>query len=225
MDRLRSPAVALLLIVVALLPVPALARPAGAAVAARPIRIMPLGDSITYGVGSPSSSSYRAALWNRLAVQAGYAVDFVGSQRSGALPDQDNEGHSGWRIDEIAANIDGWLATSQPDVVLLHIGTNDMNQNYQVDTAPQRLAALADRILADRPSATVLVAKIVPSLDAGIQGRINTFKAAIPGALNRCSATGATGRCSAPRSRPAIRPRRGWTARARRWASGGIAAA
>ncbi|HTJ34138.1 MAG TPA: GDSL-type esterase/lipase family protein [Dactylosporangium sp.] len=175
----------LALLAAVLLPVlpPALDRPAGAAVATRPIRIMPLGDSITYGVGSPTGSSYRAALWNRLAVQAGYAIDFVGSQRSGALPDTDNEGHSGWRIDEIAANVDGWLATYQPDVVLLHIGTNDMNQNYDVGNAPARLAALVDRILAGRPAATVLVAKIVPALDPAIQARINAFNAAVPPAL------------------------------------------
>ncbi|GAA4258288.1 GDSL-type esterase/lipase family protein [Dactylosporangium darangshiense] len=185
MGRLRPFTALLALLAAVLLPVllPALDRPAGAAVATRPIRIMPLGDSITYGVGSPTGSSYRAALWNRLAVQAGYAIDFVGSQRSGALPDTDNEGHSGWRIDEIAANVDGWLATYQPDVVLLHIGTNDMNQNYDVGNAPARLAALVDRILADRPAATVLVAKIVPALDPAIQARINAFNAAVPPAL------------------------------------------
>src|SRR5262249_13855023 len=124
-----------------------LAAPARASLATRPIRVMPLGDSITYGVGSSSGSSYRADLWRRLVTQAGYNIDFVGSQRSGSLPDTDNEGHSGWRIDQIAASVDGWLSTYQPDVVLLHIGTNDMNQNYQVDTAPQRLGALIDRIL------------------------------------------------------------------------------
>ncbi|GAB3863278.1 GDSL-type esterase/lipase family protein [Dactylosporangium cerinum] len=158
-----------------------IAGPAEAAVTTRPIKIMPLGDSITWGEGSPTTSSYRAPLYNRLVAGAGYAVDFVGSQRSGSLPDTDNEGHSGWRIDQIAANIDGWLGTYQPDVVLLHIGTNDMNQNYQVGTAPQRLGGLIDQILAARPTATVLVAKIVPALDATIQARINAFNAAVPG--------------------------------------------
>src|SRR5690349_14319971 len=157
---------------------------AAAAVASRPIKIMPLGDSITWGVGSSTTSSYRAALWTRLVNQAGYAVDFVGSQQSGSLPDTDNEGHSGWRIDQIAADVNGWLATYQPDVVLLHIGTNDMNQNYQVDTAPQRLGALIDQILAARPAATVLVAKIVPALDATIQARINAYNAAVPGVVS-----------------------------------------
>src|SRR4051794_3333390 len=171
--RLRLLVLALVLLFV---PTPALA-----AVAARPIKIMPLGDSITWGVGSTTTSSYRAALWNRLVNQAGYAVDFVGSQQSGSLPDTDNEGHSGWRIDEIAANVDGWLATYQPDVILLHIGTNDMNQNYQVGTAPQRLGGLIDQILAARPTATVLVAKIIPPPDATLQARINAFNAAVPG--------------------------------------------
>ncbi|MET7417635.1 GDSL-type esterase/lipase family protein [Dactylosporangium sp. NPDC005555] len=159
----------------------AVAAPVQAAVTTRPIKVMPLGDSITWGVGSPSSSSYRAPLYNRLVAGAGYNVDFVGSQQSGTLPDTDNEGHSGWRIEQIAASVDGWLATYQPDVVLLHIGTNDMNQNYQVSTAPQRLGSLIDQILAARPTATVLVAKIVPALDATIQARIDTFNAAVPG--------------------------------------------
>jgi lysophospholipase L1-like esterase len=153
---------------------------AAAAVTTRPIRVMPLGDSITYGQGSPTLSSYRAALWQRLVGQAGYAIDFVGSQHNGALPDVDNEGHSGWRIDNIAGSVNGWLATYQPDVVLLHIGTNDMNQNYQVATAPDRLGALIDQILAARPAARVVVAKIIPALDPTIQSRINAFNAAVP---------------------------------------------
>ncbi|MFF5230326.1 GDSL-type esterase/lipase family protein [Dactylosporangium sp. NPDC000521] len=162
----------------------AIAAPAQAAVTTRPVKVMPLGDSITWGEGSPTTSSYRAPLYNRLVADAGYNVDFVGSQRSGTLPDTDNEGHSGWRIDQIAANINGWLGTYQPDVVLLHIGTNDMNQNYQVATAPQRLGSLIDQILAARPTATVLVAKIVPALDATIQARINAFNAAVPGVVS-----------------------------------------
>ena len=53
-----------------------------------------------------------------------------------ALADRNHEGHSGWRIDEIHASIDGWLTTYQPEVVLLLIGTNDVTQDYQVSTAP-----------------------------------------------------------------------------------------
>jgi len=155
----------------------------GAVVTGRPVRIMPLGDSITWGVGSSTTSSYRLGLWQRLVTGAGLAVDFVGSGQSGALPDTDNEGHSGWRIEQLTASVDGWLASAQPDVVLLHIGTNDMNQNFDVAGAPARLGTLLDRIHADLPSVTVLVAQIVPALDAGVNARINAFNAAVPGVV------------------------------------------
>ncbi|WP_394825445.1 SGNH/GDSL hydrolase family protein [Pendulispora albinea] len=154
------------------------------------VAIMPLGDSITHGAGSSTTSSYRAELWQRMVGLAGYPIDFVGSQRDGQLPDIDHEGHSGWRIDQIAAKIDGWLATSKPQIVLLHIGTNDMNQNYQVGTAPDRLNALIDQILAGAPGATVVVAQVVPALDGAINGRIATFNAAIPGIVQSKVAQG-----------------------------------
>src|SRR5690349_17858040 len=95
------------------------------------VRVMPLGDSITEGTQVPGG--YRIGLWQRLAA-AGYRVDFVGTQSNGpaALGDHDHEGHPGWRIDQIDANISGWLATTGARTVLLHIGTNDVLQNYNL---------------------------------------------------------------------------------------------
>jgi len=142
---------------------------------------MPLGDSITYGIGSPTHSSYRMDLHNRMKYGAGIDLDFVGSQKSGAYGDIENEGHPGYRIDQIAAGVDGWLATYRPDVVLLMIGTNDMNENHQVATAPQRLGALIDKIRADRPDATVLVSKLPASKNPAVQARIDAYNAALPG--------------------------------------------
>jgi lysophospholipase L1-like esterase len=175
--------VALLVAGAALAGAPADAAP----VTGRPLKIMPLGDSITWGVGSSTTSSYRADLWRQLVVGAGLAVDFVGSGQSGSLPDNDNEGHSGWRIEQITASIDGWLAAAQPDVVLLHIGTNDMAQNFDIAGAPARLGTLLDRIAADLPSAAVVVAAIVPATDATVNDRINAFNAAVPGIVARHS--------------------------------------
>ena len=94
------------------------------------IRIMPLGDSITYGANT--AGGYRLPLYNLL-TQANYGVDFVGSETgNGAsdLPDWDHEGHSGWWLSHsdggIYQNVGKWLAhVETPDVVLLHIGTND----------------------------------------------------------------------------------------------------
>src|SRR5688500_4322750 len=99
------------------------------------VRVMPLGDSITEGTQVPGG--YRTGLWQRMAA-GGYRVDYVGSQFNGpgGLGDHDHEGHPGWRIDQIDANIAGWMNAYTPRTVLLHIGTNDVLQNYNLAGAP-----------------------------------------------------------------------------------------
>ncbi|MET7398594.1 ricin-type beta-trefoil lectin domain protein [Dactylosporangium sp. NPDC005572] len=144
------------------------------------VRVMPLGDSITDGFNVPGG--YRINLWQRLAA-GGYTVDLVGSGFNGpaSLGDHDHEGHSGWRIDQIDANIVGWLQTYTPRTVLLHIGTNDMNQNYDVANAPNRLSALIDKIRATAPAVELFVAQITPETDATLEARVRAYNAAIPG--------------------------------------------
>jgi lysophospholipase L1-like esterase len=160
--------------------------PASAQSAATPpLRIMPLGDSITMGIGSASMSSYRIDLQNRLQ-RAGVDVDFVGSQRHGApaSADLDHEGHSGWTVAKIAANVDGWLATYQPDAVLLQIGTNDLRTPGGSVGATGRLSALIDQIRTDAPAAEIFVAKITEtksSYRADQQKRTEAYNAKVPG--------------------------------------------
>ena len=119
-----------------------LSQPAQAAVLAidgHPVpRIMPLGDSITAGY-SESVGGYRSELRNTL-LGAGYNFIYVGSQNSynphGAI-DLNHEGHSGWTTPQLTAIVNGSfssnftsanaiISTSNPNVVLLMIGTNDM---------------------------------------------------------------------------------------------------
>ncbi|NUW33336.1 RICIN domain-containing protein [Nonomuraea sp. SMC257] len=144
------------------------------------VRVMPLGDSITEGTQVPGG--YRIGLWQRLAAGR-YTVDLVGSQSNGpgSLGDHDHEGHPGWRIDQIDANITGWLRTYTPRTVLLHIGTNDVLQNRDVAGAPQRLSTLIDHITATVPDADVFVATIIPLSNAGQEAAGRTLNAAIPG--------------------------------------------
>jgi lysophospholipase L1-like esterase len=148
-----------------------------------PIKVMPLGDSITYGVGSQTLNSYRIDLQNRLKA-AGMTVDFVGSQKHGSpsTADLDHEGHSGWTIAGIAAQVDGWLATYQPDAVLLHIGTNDLRTDAGTVGATARLSSLINQITAARPGAEVFVAKIIGNRShIAQQERTDAYNAAIPG--------------------------------------------
>ncbi|WDZ82929.1 ricin-type beta-trefoil lectin domain protein [Micromonospora cathayae] len=144
------------------------------------VRVMPLGDSITEGTQVPGG--YRIGLWQRL-VTGRYTVDFVGSQFNGpaSLGDHDHQGHPGWRIDQIDANVVNWLNTQRPQSVLLHIGTNDVLQNYQVSTAPNRLSALIDKITNTAPNAEVFVAQLTPLSNSGQEAAVRTFNAAIPG--------------------------------------------
>src|SRR6266481_5717606 len=94
------------------------------------IKIMPLGDSIT---GSPGC--WRALLWNRLQ-SAGYTnIDFVGTLNNmndcGTPFDGDNDGHGGYLATNIANQnqLPPWLAATNPDVVMLQLGTNDVWNN------------------------------------------------------------------------------------------------
>ncbi|BDI33543.1 lipase [Capsulimonas corticalis] len=144
------------------------------------LRLMPIGDSITSGYLSSTNNGYRAGLYNELVAQ-GNRTDFVGSIRDGDTFDPDHEGHSGYRIDQVASLLDGALATYQPNVVTLHIGTNDMLQSYQLSTAPNRLASMIDQILADDPGVTIVVAQIICNADAATQSRINSYNSQIPG--------------------------------------------
>ncbi len=138
---------------------------------------MPLGDSITDGVGSGSGSGYRALLAERLAPHAG-RLEFVGTGEDEAHAR--HEGHRGWRIDELSDGVERALAQAKPNVVLLHAGTNDMDQDYDAAGAPGRLGGLIDRITAAAPDVTVVVASLVASGDEAVDARVRAFDQAVP---------------------------------------------
>ena len=158
-----------------------------------PVRILPLGDWITTGVGA--AGGYRVGLYSRLA-QAGYVVDFVGTKTSNpatGLPDRDHEGHNGFRMDQMAAGLDFWLdADPDPDVVLLLIGTNDFAQNHDLANATNRLENLIVRVAVARPQARIVVSNLLLRTDDAwtdgvIQSQFNPY---IPGIVARQAALG-----------------------------------
>ena len=96
------------------------------------ITIMPLGDSITLGIGSSdlteNLNGYRKDLWNLLS-SSGYDVDFVGSLSNGTFVEKQHEGHQGWRDDQIADSIYAFLNNNPASIILLHIGTNGLAES------------------------------------------------------------------------------------------------
>ncbi|MBC8109318.1 MAG: NPCBM/NEW2 domain-containing protein [Anaerolineae bacterium] len=131
-------------------------------------RIMPLGDSITEQFAP--RESYRYYLWNSLQSSGFRDIDFVGSLRGvlGGAPadanfDLDHEGHTGWRADELAAKTEEWARTFRPDIVLLHVGTNDILQGQSVASTINELGQIIDCLRIGNPNVTILFSKIIPN--------------------------------------------------------------
>ena len=149
-------------VAVTLIAVPA-AQPAAAAASATPVRIMPLGDSITYGSGDRNTdptrtpAGYRRDLQNRLKAVGVYA-DFVGSRSNGG-PDPHHEGHPGYEIAQLTVGAPLWISTYKPDIVLLMAGTNDISHGRAVGAAA-RLGLLLDVIQLAKPGVAIRVATI-----------------------------------------------------------------
>jgi lysophospholipase L1-like esterase len=144
----------------------AIAGPAGPASAA-PVRIMPLGDSIT---GSPGC--WRALLWNRLQNTGFTNIDMVGTQPPqgcGVPYDGDGEGHGGALVTAVADQnqLVGWLAATLPDVVLMHFGTNDVWSGRTVDQVLAAYSKLVDQMRVSNPGMKILVAQIIPLAPSG----------------------------------------------------------
>ncbi|GIF65036.1 hypothetical protein Ais01nite_30710 [Asanoa ishikariensis] len=152
-------------------------------VALAPVRVMPLGDSIT---GSPGC--WRSVLWNRLQSSGYTNVDFVGTlgpQGCGQAHDGDNEGHGGFLATNVANQnqLVGWLAATRPDVVLMHFGTNDVWSNIPPATILAAYGKLVDQMRASNPAMRVLVAKIIPmapSSCADCGARVVALNNAVP---------------------------------------------
>lgn len=131
------------------------------------MQIMPLGDSITFGINYPGA--YRVKL-EELLTQNGIDVNFVGSQSNGPefLKSKNNEGHPGWSIQGLAENTSAWLDKNKPGLILLMIGTNDLwvddpSQKPDVAASLNHLRALIDIIIQQMPLSRVIVASIPPS--------------------------------------------------------------
>jgi lysophospholipase L1-like esterase len=164
--------------------------------------VLPLGDSITEGyLPSGANGGYRVELF-RQAVRAGKNVTFVGTQTNGPTTVENktfprrHEGHGGYTIagggqGAIAGSItDTAISMYHPNIVLLMIGTNDINGNINVSTAPTRLGQLIDEIVTDAPTALVVVASIIPIAGDGTNQRIPNYNAAIPGLVATRAAAG-----------------------------------
>jgi hypothetical protein len=152
-----------------------------------PLRIMPLGDSVTEGIYDntepcdPATQQcnttdlranyrpeeyiigYRRPLSTSL-MNAGYFIDFVGSSRSGqsVTPsfDFDHQGMPGMSASQIASNVYHYLTTNNSDIVLLHTGTAGFISTTPADV--ENILNEIDRFEQDNDQdITVVLARII----------------------------------------------------------------
>ena len=159
------------------------------AISQTPVRIMPLGDSITYGSGA--AGGYRLPLYISL-TNAGYNVDFVGTQTGNSDPglgtEINHEGHGGWRITSPSNGlydyIYGWFeAIEDPHVILLHIGTNDSSGFDDSLDDVDNLDLLITRLAECQPSAQIIVTSLMKRGEPNYSNITNYFNPYVPGKL------------------------------------------
>jgi lysophospholipase L1-like esterase len=170
------------------------------------VKVMPLGDSITDGYLTPGG--YRTELWQLLVNQDHDNINFVGSVNTGALAPGDpsssgnEEGHVGWCIGldnsnceyggDLSSDIVSWLNTYQPNIILLHAGTNDIASG---DTGAQVTTDMDDflgQIFTTLPHTDVLLAQIIPILNVQPESNYSSmetaweaYNTAIPGLVTK----------------------------------------
>jgi lysophospholipase L1-like esterase len=168
-----------------------------------PCKILPFGDSITYGLDStrtsPSTGSYRVELF-RKARAANQNITFVGAGMASGPTDVDgqpfpraNEGHSGWTVSDIANRVPSPALDDKPHITLLMIGTNDVTWGGGAST-PAAIGRLVDELVSSDPNMLVVVAQITPrgSAAAGPMPHAGTeaLNAGLPAEVERRASMG-----------------------------------
>lgn len=137
-----------------------------------PIRILPLGDSITQGGRKVRPEfTYRWPLFRKL-VDAGVEFDFIGSMNKGlntdfewpeqykGVPfDTDHEGHYGWKTAKARDKLADWAKqwARPPDIALVHLGTNDQKADDYTEAIVKPLRDIIALLREQNPDVVVLI--------------------------------------------------------------------
>jgi len=155
------------------------------------VRIMPLGNSITYGF--PGDEGYRKDLYLDL-VDSGYDVDFVGGLSNGVGFDSDHEGHIGWYTAQIRNYVYSWLVANPADVILLHVGTNNIINGQPPSEVVAETQDILDNInqwQSDyEETVTVILARIILTDNATLNTAITTYNNDLEGLASARIANG-----------------------------------
>jgi len=152
-------------------------------------KVLPLGDSITFGTPT-NNGGYRVQLFTKARAD-NLHLTFVGSQSNGpamvagaAFP-KGNEGYPGITTANLnSQHVKGTALKDMPQIILLHIGTNNVSQA----SAASDLEKIIDDLVAAAPNSLLAVAAIIPLPNAS--AAVDKYNAGIPALVQRKSAAG-----------------------------------
>ncbi|KAK4194132.1 family 3 putative carbohydrate esterase [Triangularia verruculosa] len=157
-----------------------------------PLRIMPLGASITYGQASTDGNGYRSDLRNQLVAAGNTLVNFVGSRQAGTMRDNDVEGWPGARIDQVHAKATAAVSVPKykPNVILVNAGTNDALQDAGVSGAAARMEAMLVDCWRLSPRAVVVLSTLLLNRDPVVERRVLNINDQFRGLVKRLRDSG-----------------------------------
>ncbi|KAH7463463.1 hypothetical protein FOMA001_g18152 [Fusarium oxysporum f. sp. matthiolae] len=135
------------------------------------LRLMPLGGSVTYGVGSLDGNGYRKFLQDMLNAN-GFQARLVGSRKSGSMDNNDNEGWRGYRLDQIETKAKRFIATFKPDLFTINAGSNDCIQDFQLDGFGERMGNMLEYLWQTCPLSTVILSTLLVNADKTVNSRV-----------------------------------------------------
>ncbi|KAJ4289580.1 hypothetical protein N0V90_010909 [Kalmusia sp. IMI 367209] len=138
-----------------------------------PLRVLPLGASITYGQGSTDGIGYRDFV-RGLLQQRDTVVDMVGTVRAGLMKDNQCEGYPGARVDQVTA-FSAHAIRYQPNLILINAASNDAildSPTFPVDKVGERMDRLLDTLFEKIPDTTIVLSTLLINTHNGVDPRI-----------------------------------------------------
>ncbi|HYQ44191.1 MAG TPA: SGNH/GDSL hydrolase family protein [Polyangiaceae bacterium] len=152
-------------------------------------KVLPLGDSITFGTPT-NNGGYRVELFTK-AVADNLHLTFVGSQSNGPAMvsgkpfPKGNEGYPGITTANLdSQHVKGTALKDMPNIILLHIGTNNVSQA----NAASDLEKIVDDLVAAAPNSLLAVASIIPLPNAS--SAVDKYNAGIPALVEKKATAG-----------------------------------
>ncbi|HET7542185.1 MAG TPA: SGNH/GDSL hydrolase family protein [Polyangiaceae bacterium] len=152
-------------------------------------KVLPLGDSITFGTPT-NNGGYRVELFTK-AVGDNLHITFVGSQSNGPAMvagkpfPKGNEGYPGITTANLdSQHVKGTALKDMPNIILLHIGTNNVSQA----NAASDLEKIIDDLVSAAPNSLLAVASIIPLPNSS--SAVDKYNAGIPALVQKKATAG-----------------------------------